>query len=182
LVLAAAAAGCGPGSGGSSSSFAPDELGERFTAALAAELAAAMDGAVPGMGRCFAEAYVGELGAEVLVGAGMAPDSITMDRVGEVVDALPAAEQIRVSMETTHCALMYTAAFMEALGVSPESTACFVGDYEAWLDREMADSVGGGRPPLWTTDETAFDLAVFQLMAQCVTPEELDLIVETDEA
>jgi hypothetical protein len=34
-------------------------------------------------------------------------------------------------METTHCALMYTAAFMEALGVTPEELDLIVETDEA---------------------------------------------------
>jgi len=178
VVLVVALAACS--SGAASTTTLDPGLHDRFVAALDAELAVEMDARAPGMGECFAATYVDVIGVAALVDAGMTPETITMDRVDEMLQTLPREQSLRLQADLMPCALMFTAAQYEALGISPESIECFVQRYEAWIDGQVDALVEDDEWPLWLLDEEAFDALVMQFLDECLTPEELRLIHRGD--
>jgi len=181
VVFAIVLASCSSGAASTSTTVDPG-LRDRFVSALGAELAVELDAAAPGMGECFAATYVDVIGVAALVDAGMTPETTTMDRVDDMLRTLPRRENLRLHADLMPCALMFTAAQYQELGLSPESIECFVQRYEAWIDGQVDALVEDDEWPLWLLDEEAFDALVMQFLEECLTPEELRQIHQGDSA
>ena len=63
---------------------------------------------------------------------------------------------------------------MRDLGISEESIACFVFTHGLYVDDLATKALETNTLPLWLEDEAAFDDAVSETYASCLTPEELD--------